>query len=351
MRASADPCKAQRSSARCERRQAFGAADDAAGAPGVAAVGALPELALRRGPAKSRPSRGDERVRHRGQRLGQAAGERMPGSRPAAGRCAPAGRGGRARRTARCSPRRTSTPDRPDRRRPTTCSGGRGPRPPAARSRPRRRSTLRRRRPPRTRDPRRAGAMRASARRAARPGRWSCHVSPPSVERISPPSSIPTRSSVGVVRAGRDPAHVRRPRPRREAPRRPRRELEQRVELAASVSPRSSLRNSAARLGARVHRAVGRADGEREDAGLRQPAVDPGPAAVGRPPHAALAQPGVDGVGIGRDRPRGTARRSRERQLDRPLPSVSSSRAIPSPVAAYRRVTTTGYAATGRDGG
>ena len=72
---------------------------------------------------------------------------------------------------------------------------------------------------------------------------------------------------VCLVRAGRDPANVRRPRPGREAPRRPRRQLEQRGELApglaAVVTPEEP-----ARLRPRVDGAVGRAHCQREDAGL-----------------------------------------------------------------------------------
>src|SRR5262245_3663060 len=119
------------------------------------------------------------------------------------------------------------------------------------------------------------------------------------VRRAHEPTELdPDQQEVGVVRARRDPAHVRRPGPGREAPGRPRRELEQCGELdpglAAIVAPIER-----ARLGAGVDGPVGRADREREDPRRRQPAVDPGAAAVGRPANTALAQPRVDDVGVG----------------------------------------------------
>src|SRR3954470_23548388 len=102
---------------------------------------------------------------------------------------------------------------------------------------------------------------------------------------------------VGVVGARRDPAHVRRPGPRREAPRRPRRKLEQSRELTPSVAAVVAA-EQAARLGSRVDGSVARPDGEREDAGPGQLALLPRRAAVGRLADAGLAQADVDDVGI-----------------------------------------------------
>ena len=108
----------------------------------------------------------------------------------------------------------------------------------------------------------------------------------------------PDQEQVGVVRAGGDPAHVRSPRPRREAPVRPRGQLEQRLQLR-QLSPRSSLRNS--RLGSvPAYTAPSAALTASENTRLGQAAVEPAPAAVDAAAHAALAQTGVDGVGIGR---------------------------------------------------
>ena len=155
-------------------------------------VSALPELASREAGEESILGR-DERVRHRRQRVGQP-GERVPASVPA-----PVDRRLRIA-AAMCGERSRARRDVPelgvarDRRRRTTCSGGLVPRRRSSRCPLRPRSTLRPRLPLRTRDRERADARRASGRRGARPGRWSCHVSPRSVDRISPPSSIPARS-------------------------------------------------------------------------------------------------------------------------------------------------------------
>jgi hypothetical protein len=127
------------------------------------------------------------------------------------------------------------------------------------------------------------------------------------------------QEQVRIVRAGRDPAHVGRPRPRREAPGRPRRQFEQRLQLAPARALVVAL-EEAARLGARIHRPIGRADREGEDAGLRQSAIDPARPGVDRAPDATLAQAGVDDVGIvGID---GEALRAApgQAQLDRPAP-------------------------------
>ena len=66
---------------------------------------------------------------------------------------------------------------------------------------------------------------------------------------------------VGVVRARRDPAHVRRPRPRREAPPRARRKLEQRVERAPALAAVVAA-EQAARFSPSVYGAIDGADGE-----------------------------------------------------------------------------------------
>ena len=121
----------------------------------------------------------------------------------------------------------------------------------------------------------------------------------------------PDEQQRGVVRAGRDPAHVRRPRPRRETPRRPRRELEQRVERAPGRAAVVAA-EEAARLAARVDGAVDRADRDREARPRSgSSTVAPRRAAVGRLPEAALAQPGVRRVRIARDHGESTARRCR----------------------------------------
>ena len=127
------------------------------------------------------------------------------------------------------------------------------------------------------------------------------------------------------MRARRDPAHVRRPRPRREAPRRPRRQLEQRLELLPALAAVVAAEQPA-RLGAGVHRAVGRADGEREDARLGQPAVDPASRrrrrCAARRPRAGPRRPcrgscGVDGEALRAASRQGRARPSTRRPLRR----------------------------------
>ena len=120
----------------------------------------------------------------------------------------------------------------------------------------------------------------------------------------------PGEDQVGVVRVRRDPAHVRRPRPRREAPRRPRRELEQCVErLPALASVVAS--EEPARLGAGVDGAVGRADRQRSRrrprGGRSRPSFGRRLSIVARRPPTAprtrcRVRPG---------RPRGTRRRAR----------------------------------------
>src|SRR5262249_60762491 len=89
----------------------------------------------------------------------------------------------------------------------------------------------------------------------------------------------PDEEQVGVVRARRDPADMRRPRPRREAPGRLRWQLEQRLQLPPTLASIAALEQSA-RLAARVHRAVCGADGDREHGPLAQLAIEPAPAAA-----------------------------------------------------------------------
>ena len=134
--------------------------------PGVAAIGASPELSVRQAGDET-ALEGDERVRHRGKRVREAAVRARPTRRHDVGRSAPEGRVRRAPRTGRCWPRRTRGPGRPDRPRPTTCSAGPGPRRRDASCRPRPHSTPLRRRRPRRPEPRRADATRASERPAA----------------------------------------------------------------------------------------------------------------------------------------------------------------------------------------
>src|SRR5262249_979218 len=105
------------------------------------------------------------------------------------------------------------------------------------------------------------------------------------------------------MRARRDPTHVRGPRPRRKAPRRSRRELEQSLELTPAFAAVVAAEQPA-RLGARVHRTVGRAARNRKDTGFGQPPAGPPQAAIVAPPNTALSQPRVERVlvrGIARD--------------------------------------------------
>src|SRR5205809_747076 len=285
--------------------------------PAVAAVLATPELSV--GEAGDEAAlKGDERVRHRGQRFGQSAGERRPlavtsvdqGLRvaPAVRRVRPgAGRHVPELRVARL-----------DRDRP-----GVVPVPPLVGAVPGVATVL-------APGGAAASGLVGAPRLAWMPRErvdvalrtWPMVVPGlPAVGRAHEPTELdPDEEQVGVVRAGRDPAHVRRPWSRREAPRRARGELEQACELhpglSAIVAPIER-----ARLGACVDGAVGRADREREDARRREPAVDPGGAPVGRPPDAALTQAGVHDIRIG----------SIEGEALSPVPDQRKRR-LPSPV-------------------
>src|SRR6266508_2458271 len=120
----------------------------------------------------------------------------------------------------------------------------------------------------------------------------------PGVARAHQPTQFdPYEEEVCVVRARRDPADVRGPRTRREAPRRPRRELKQSIKLAPRLAAVVAAVERA-RLRPRVDRAVCGADGKREDAARRQRAVGPRSAAGGRSLHAGLTEPGVDDVRV-----------------------------------------------------
>ena len=101
------------------------------------------------------------------------------------------------------------------------------------------------------------------------------------------------------MRARRDPAHVRRPRARREAPRRSRRQLEQRFQLAPAVATIIAPKQPA-RLGARVHRPVGRAHRKREDTRLGKRTVDPAASAVPRPAYPVRTQTRIQRVRVER---------------------------------------------------
>src|SRR5213595_2115304 len=107
----------------------------------------------------------------------------------------------------------------------------------------------------------------------------------------------PDQEHVGVVRVGRDPAHVRGPWARREAPRRSRRQLQKRLQLPPGRTAIVAAKERA-RFGSGIHSAVDRTYRKREDPRRRQLAVDPTAAAVSGPPDASLAEPGVGDVGI-----------------------------------------------------
>ena len=92
-----------------------------------------------------------------------------------------------------------------------------------------------------------------------------------------------------------------------------------------------------ARLGAGVQRAVGRADGEREDLPPGRRDVDPAGAAVVAAPHAVRAQAGVDAVAPAGSTARHWAPLPTSDKPTVQAPSSSSRRAMASPVAAYRR--------------
>src|SRR5205823_6335077 len=107
----------------------------------------------------------------------------------------------------------------------------------------------------------------------------------------------PDQEHVGVGRVGRDPANVRGPWARREAPRRSRRQFQKRLQLPPGRTAIVAAKERA-RFGPGIHSAVDRTYRKREDPRRRQLAVDPTAAAVSSPPDASLAEPGVGDVGI-----------------------------------------------------
>src|SRR6266498_2307901 len=195
--------------------------------------------------------------------------------------------------------------------------------------------------------PRARGCQASECTSGCAPGRWSCQLSPPSLERIRPPSSIPTRSSfascgLGAIQRTCD-VHGRGGKLQlgREG-----------SSSSASSSrhdcPRSSLRNS--RLGSvpayTAPSALLTASEKTPGSGNAQ-SVQLRPASLVRrtPPSRSPAQTVCGSSGS-------TARHCA------PLPgkdsstvhpsAEGSSRAIPSPVAAYRRAITTAYAPVSR---
>jgi len=74
---------------------------------------------------------------------------------------------------------------------------------------------------------------------------------------------------------------------------------EERLQLAPALALVAASEQSA-RLGPRIHRAVGGADGEGEHRRLGQLAVEPSSSAVDAAAYTALAEPDEDGVGLGR---------------------------------------------------
>ena len=197
---------------------------------------------------------------------------------------------------ARYSPTGTNSRGRPDRPRPTRCSCDPCLRPPAARSRPvdAERSTA-------------AARLIGTTGNAGMPGegvdvglRAGTMILPgrPAVVGAHEPTELdPDQQEISVVRARRDPAHVRCPRSGRKAPRRPGRKLEQRVERPPGLAPVDTPKE-ATRLGAGIEESVCGADRKGEDCGLGQRAVDPVPSGILRASHTTLAQAGVDRVRV-----------------------------------------------------
>ena len=92
---------------------------------------------------------------------------------------------------------------------------------------------------------------------------------------------------------------------------------EERLQLAPALALVAASEQSA-RLGLRIHRAVGGADGEGEHGGLGQLAVDPASAAIDAAAHTALAETDEDGVGVGRVDCEALRAASRQGELNRP---------------------------------
>ena len=110
------------------------------------------------------------------------------------------------------------------------------------------------------------------------PGRWSENVAAAVVGAHHAAELDADEQPLRAVRVGGDPAHVVRPRPRREAPARARRDVLERLELGELAAVASD--EEPARLGAGVQRAVGRADRDGEHVGLGEVEVLEGPAVV-----------------------------------------------------------------------
>src|SRR5438093_10000456 len=120
---------------------------------------------------------------------------------------------------------------------------------------------------------------------------------------------------------GRDPADMRRPGPGWEAPSRPRRQLQERGELAPRFTTVVTAKEST-RLGAGIDSTLGRAHCDREHTRSRQSAVDPDAAAVGRSLNTTLPKAGVNDIGIARIDRKALRTATRERKRD--LPGASA---------------------------
>src|SRR3954453_6950313 len=94
-------------------------------------------------------------------------------------------------------------------------------------------------------------------------------------------------------------------------------QLEERFQLTPALTLVAASKQPA-RLGARVHRAIRGADGEREHRRLGQLAFDPASPAVDAAAHASLAQTDEHRVGVGRVDGEALCAASRQGELDRP---------------------------------
>jgi hypothetical protein len=122
----------------------------------------------------------------------------------------------------------------------------------------------------------------------------------PAISRAHQTAELDTdQQQTRIMRAGRDPAHMRRPRPRRKTPTRPRRQLQQRLQLPPAP-PAILTPEQPARLRPHVHRTVHHADRNREHPRLRQPAIDPAPATIHAPAHTPRPQPRIHRLAIDR---------------------------------------------------
>ncbi len=104
---------------------------------------------------------------------------------------------------------------------------------------------------------------------------------------------------LGVVRARRDPAHVRGPGPGRKAPVRPRRDLLKRHQLLPALAAVAAAEQPAG-LRSRIHGAVRRAHRDAEHVWLRQRQVLEGVAAVSAALQPASPTPDVHRVAVER---------------------------------------------------